>query len=79
MSSASGLLGPISEQPHKSVEMIASDALVIRSIFAPITAHPGTPRVVFVTCITTETPPNQQAALLATALTQIAVYAPGTR
>ena len=65
MSSASGLPGPISEQPHNSIERTASDALVIRRIFAPITAHPGTARAVFVTHITSETPSQRQAALCA--------------
>ena len=63
MSSASGLPGPISEQPHNSIERAASDTLVIRRIFAPITAHPGTARAVFVTHITSETPSHRQAAL----------------
>jgi hypothetical protein len=52
MSCASGLLAPISEQPHSSIETATSDALVITTIFAPITAQPATGRVVFVTRIT---------------------------
>jgi hypothetical protein len=53
-SRASGLLGPISEQPHNSIETAASDALVIKRIFTPIAAHPRTGRVVFVTRITSK-------------------------
>ena len=63
MSSASGLLGPSSEQLHNSIETIASDALVITRIFAPITAHPERRAWLFVTRITSETPLHQQAAL----------------
>jgi len=63
MSWASGLSAPISEQPHNSIETAASDALVIRRIFAPITAHAGTGRVIFVTHITSATPSQQQALL----------------
>src|SRR5215831_6011448 len=42
----------MSEQPHSSIETVASAALVITRIFAPITADPGTPRALIVTCIT---------------------------
>jgi len=54
MSSASGLLGPRSEQPHNSSEAVASHALVITRIFAPMTLHPRTARAVFVTPVTPE-------------------------
>ena len=63
MSSASGLPGPISEHPHNSIERAASDALVIKRIFAPITAYPGTAGAVFVTRITSETPSPRPASL----------------
>src|SRR5262245_24869056 len=64
MSIACGPLGASSEQPHNSIETVASAALVIRGIFAPITAQLGTARVVFVTPITSEKhPPSAGGAL----------------
>ena len=63
-SRASGLLGPISEQPHNSIETAASDALVITRIFAPFAAQPRTGRVLFVTHITSETHPDDTGLTL---------------
>jgi hypothetical protein len=44
--------------------MVASATLVISCIFALVTAHPGTGRVVFVTRITSDAPPHRPSVLL---------------
>jgi hypothetical protein len=62
MSTASGLLGSISEQPHDSIRTAANEALFIIFIVTPIPAHPGWPRAVFVTRVTTEAPRPWQGA-----------------